>query len=326
MLESYLNNLNWVDLGILFVFLFYLLEGVAVGFVGGLFNFGGFLFSFAIALKLYAIFGNLLVQNFSLPHGIANALGFFIAAFIFEFVFNFLSRGFFRKIPKAIFSNPLNSFLGILPGLSSAVVLVAFFLTLILSLPLSPVLKSAVVGSKIGGFLTTKTSGFERLLNQVFGKMASETINFITIKPDDTQIIDLRFQTKNLTADSTSEQKMFELVNNEREKQGISLLVFDNRLRDLARQHGRDMFERGYFSHYTPEGLNPFDRISQANIVFNQAAENLAFAPSLALAHDGLMKSSGHQANILSPDFKKVGIGVVDGGIYGKMFVQEFAD
>jgi len=44
------------------------------------------------------------------------------------------------------------------------------------------------------------------------------------------------------------------------------------------------------------------------------------------LAMQGLMNSPGHRANILSPSFHKVGIGVLDAGIYGEMFVQEFTD
>jgi uncharacterized protein YkwD len=38
------------------------------------------------------------------------------------------------------------------------------------------------------------------------------------------------------------------------------------------------------------------------------------------------MNSPGHKANILSISFGKVGIGVIDGGIYGEMFCQEFTN
>ncbi len=86
------------------------------------------------------------------------------------------------------------------------------------------------------------------------------------------------------------------------------------------------MLARGYFSHYTPEGLSPFDRMAKANIAFIAAGENLAFAPNVTLAMQGLMQSPGHRANILSKDFGRVGIGVLDAGIYGEMFVQEFKD
>jgi len=46
----------------------------------------------------------------------------------------------------------------------------------------------------------------------------------------------------------------------------------------------------------------------------------------LSTAHNGLMNSEGHRANILEPEFRKIGIGVIDNGVYGKMFVQVFTD
>ena len=44
------------------------------------------------------------------------------------------------------------------------------------------------------------------------------------------------------------------------------------------------------------------------------------------LAHKGLMDSEGHRANILSPDFNKIGIGIMDGGVYGLMVTQVFSN
>jgi uncharacterized protein YkwD len=38
------------------------------------------------------------------------------------------------------------------------------------------------------------------------------------------------------------------------------------------------------------------------------------------------MNSPGHRANILGADYGKVGIGIIDGGVYGRMFVQEFSN
>jgi uncharacterized protein YkwD len=86
------------------------------------------------------------------------------------------------------------------------------------------------------------------------------------------------------------------------------------------------MFTRGYFSHYTPGGVSPFDRMADAGVTYVYAGENLALAPSTDLAMQGLMNSPGHRANILNPNFNKIGIGVIDGGIYGKMYSQEFTN
>jgi uncharacterized protein YkwD len=119
---------------------------------------------------------------------------------------------------------------------------------------------------------------------------------------------------------------MLVLVNQERAKAGLKPLVMDPELTQVARQHSADMFARGYFSHYTPEGLSPFDRMHKAGVNFRTAGENLALAPTLTIAHNGLMNSPGHRANILRPQFGRVGIGIMDGGARGLMISQEFRD
>jgi uncharacterized protein YkwD len=84
------------------------------------------------------------------------------------------------------------------------------------------------------------------------------------------------------------------------------------------------MFERGYFSHNTPEGKDPFHRMREAKVMFRTAGENLALSPTVQIAHTGLMNSPGHRANILSPAFGRVGIGIMNGGRRGLMVSQEF--
>jgi uncharacterized protein YkwD len=136
----------------------------------------------------------------------------------------------------------------------------------------------------------------------------------------------LRFKTKTVSLDKESEKQMFALINKERRSRGIYELVFSEELAEVGRRHCKDMFAKGYFSHYSPEGASPFDRMQHINLNFNYAGENLALAPNVNLAMKGLMQSIGHRDNILSGNFKKVGIGVIDGGIYGEMFCQEFSD
>lgn len=321
---------NWVDLLIIVVLLFYAIEGYGMGFVRGVSDLLGFILSFTIALTFYSQTADLLIKQFSLSRGIANAAGFFLTAFVAEIVLVFLLSFALHKllevVPSKIFSHKLNRLLGMVPGVATALVLTTFFLSLIMTLPLSPYLKSSVSHSWLGSYLAVQSLGFEKTINQIFGKTVSDALNFLTIQPRSEERVNLNFQAQNLTPDPVSEQKMLALVNKERGERGLKPLIFDTRLRDLARRHARDMFKLGYFSHYTPEGLSPFDRMAQADITFNVAGENLALAPNVELAHRGLMESKGHRENILSADFGRVGIGVIDGGIYGKMFVQEFTD
>jgi uncharacterized protein YkwD len=64
----------------------------------------------------------------------------------------------------------------------------------------------------------------------------------------------------------------------------------------------------------------------EAHVRYLTAGENLALAPTLQVAHSGLMNSPGHRANILHPQFGRLGIGILDGGIRGLMVSQEFRD
>ena len=119
---------------------------------------------------------------------------------------------------------------------------------------------------------------------------------------------------------------MLELINQARRQAGLPILTADPALRAVARQHGEEMFRQGYFSHYSPATGSPADRVRAAGIGFGVMGENLAYAPSLDIAHQGLMESPGHRANILSPSFHRLGIGVIRSDFRGKMYVQEFRD
>ena len=117
---------------------------------------------------------------------------------------------------------------------------------------------------------------------------------------------------------------MINLVNTERANNGLAPLTVNMKLTEMARVKAQDMIDNNYFSHTSPTYGSPFDMMNQFGISYQTAGENLAGNSSVTAAHTALMNSSGHRANILNSNFKEVGIGIVDGGPYGKMFVQEF--
>jgi uncharacterized protein YkwD len=84
------------------------------------------------------------------------------------------------------------------------------------------------------------------------------------------------------------------------------------------------MLKRAYFSHYSPEGKNTYDRLKIEGIEYRLAGENLALAENTMQAHDGLMSSPVHKANILNKTFTHIGIGVMDAGHHGLMITQMF--
>ena len=325
-------NLNWVDLVIIIALTFYAIEGYAVGFIASLLDLLSFILAFIIGLKAYLPIGKLLQNVFSISVGFSNAIGFLVAASLSEIIMGFVSRRilyvkYFSRIDfTGLVLRSLDKISGAFLGILSGLILFSFILTVIIALPISVFLKQSVMSSKIGNFLVSKTAGFEKELNNVFGGAVNDTLNFLTIEPKSNETVNLKFTTQNLKPDEQSEVQMLVLVNRERASRGLKPVKPDIKLRNVAREHCSDMFKRGYFSHYTPEGLSPFDRMAQADINFTYAGENLALAPNVGMAMQGFMKSPGHRANILSSNFGTLGVGAIDGGIYGQMYCQEFTD
>ncbi|MBI2405449.1 CvpA family protein [Candidatus Microgenomates bacterium] len=318
---------NWIDLIILIILAFYVLEGYERGVWILLADLASFIGALAAALRFYPTGSKFFIDNFSLPHSFANALGFLVIAVLSEVIFSTLIvRWVLPKLPRALWETRLQKFLGIIPSFINGLILIAFFLTLFIALPLRPPIKTAINNSKIGGYLVSQTVRLERQLADIFGGALKDTLTYFTIEPQSHESVPLNFEPEELTVDEAAETQMFALVNKERRERGIPELVWDQKIVIVARAHSRDMWERRYFSHVDPDGKSPGDRLEQGGVNFTYAGENLALAPTTQLAHQGLMNSEGHRRNILDPSFRRVGIGVIDGGVYGKMFTQNFAD
>lgn len=110
-----------------------------------------------------------------------------------------------------------------------------------------------------------------------------------------------------------TERQAFASTNEIRERNGVSLLTWDNELTRMARAHSEKMARLGFFGHETPEGLRLRDRARAAGIRFQVIGENIAYNQGVEepgkFAVQRWMLSSVHRANILSREFRSVGIG-----------------
>jgi len=98
-------------------------------------------------------------------------------------------------------------------------------------------------------------------------------------------------------------------VNAERQKNNLPPVACDAALSAIAEDYAVDMSRRNYFSHTSPEGKQPSDRVAGAGITSRCVAENIGFGdddPATLVRR--WMGSPGHRRNILG-DFTKVGIG-----------------
>jgi uncharacterized YkwD family protein len=121
------------------------------------------------------------------------------------------------------------------------------------------------------------------------------------------------------------ENEMFRLVNDERIKAGLKPFTLATDLTRVARMKSQDMVDNGYFSHQSPTYGSPFEMMKNNGIEYRAAGENIAKNGSVLKAHQALMNSEGHRANILNPNFTHIGIGIVkDNGQAGIVITQIF--
>ena len=173
----------------------------------------------------------------------------------------------------------------------------------------------------------------------------STPIPTATLTPTSTPEIDVR-QLEELTQ---------ELINAQRVMHGFNPLEHTEAIRLIARGHSEDMAARDYFSHDSPEGLDPTDRAQRAGydcyknfgsyftfglaenihqgwlfegyrtVNGKTAPYNLYTPEEIARnAVDGWMNSPGHRQHILDSSYDRAGMGIAiadDGKVF---FTQNF--
>jgi uncharacterized protein YkwD len=111
-----------------------------------------------------------------------------------------------------------------------------------------------------------------------------------------------------------------ELVNRDRQVNGLPPLVEDPLLSQVAQRHAEDMLARQFYDHVNPDGQDPSDRFIAAggqvgageNIM--QQKGTIPMALSLGLVEEyqqGWMDSPGHRENLLTPHYTTFGYGIV---------------
>ena len=324
------TEINIVDLVALLIVLLSLISGIRNGFISGFLDLFGLFVGIYLAFKGYGPIGDRIIDIFPLPRGIANLAAFtgifILCQILFSLAFGFVSRGIRPLLRLFLPLRLINAAAGILPGAIKGIIGVTLLMLPFGLFPIIPGAKDQIEKSYFGSRVISVASDVAPRLESVLGQTADETLAFFS-RSQPGKPLNLDFPSaSSLSVDASSESRMLEMVNSERAKAGLSPLVLDEKLRAAARDHSQEMFELSYFAHESPVNGTPADRIRAAGAKFMMAAENLAYAPNVEMAHSGLMNSPGHRQNILTPGFRRIGIGVIDGGIKGKMFTQNFTD
>ena len=124
------------------------------------------------------------------------------------------------------------------------------------------------------------------------------------------------------TSSSQYAQKVVDLVNAERAKEGLSPVSVNTKLENAAQTRAQEIVTS--FSHTRPNGSSFGTAIKAAGVSYNACGENIAYGQkSPEAVMNAWMNSSGHRANIMNPNFKYIGVGYYQtNGV--NYWVQEF--
>lgn len=118
--------------------------------------------------------------------------------------------------------------------------------------------------------------------------------------------------------DITSE-KLYQLTNEKRIQNNLPQLIYSEKLSRAAEQKAQDMFDKNYWSHFSPAGESPWRFLESQDYKYEFAGENLAknflFSGNVV---DAWMASPSHKENILRNEFTEVGFARVDGLLNGQ--------
>lgn len=316
--------MNWIDLVLLLVVLLSVFTGWQKGFILGVIDLVSWVGSLLAGFFLYGYVANW-IDRYITSLGVWSApVAFILTIILARILFSLLFSPFLRNTNEVTHESGVNKALGIIPGAVNGLINATIVAAVFLIVPLWEGVSQEAQESKFANRLAMNVEWVDDHLSPVFDEAVKRSINRMTVHPDSKETVKLNFKVENPRIRPDLEARMLQLVNNERIKRGLKPLQPDPELTAVARAHSKDMFAKGYFSHIDLEGKSPSDRIKEAHVRFLTAGENLAYAHTLSIAHTGLMNSPGHRANILSKDYGRLGIGIMDGGIYGLMVTQNF--
>lgn len=129
------------------------------------------------------------------------------------------------------------------------------------------------------------------------------------------------------TGATSDARRLLELVNLEREADGLQTLEYSDQLAEAARRHATDMASHNYFAHELSDGEQFWQNVFDCGYPVSVVGENLAAGVSTpAEAFECLFSSPGHRANIMNSTFTQTGVGDAENGAtaYRYYWAQEF--
>lgn len=139
------------------------------------------------------------------------------------------------------------------------------------------------------------------------------------------RISETETKTNNSAAFYSLERFAFDLINQKRTANGLSELLWNEDVAEIARLHSRNMAENNYFNHkglvdgFTVDGRANSLGVRNWMAIGENIAFNRGFSKPAEHAVESWMRSNGHRTNILNNRWNQTGIGIAtddNGGYY----------
>jgi uncharacterized protein YkwD len=122
---------------------------------------------------------------------------------------------------------------------------------------------------------------------------------------------------------TAAEKAVLAAINRTRASYGLTTLAPSNALRELSLEHCRDMVNRHYFNHITPDGLAPYQRVRAANVAFSACGETSHYPdvrPMSAIAD--WLRHPGGKSQLLDARFTLAGVGIAYAPVEKRYYVN----
>lgn len=107
------------------------------------------------------------------------------------------------------------------------------------------------------------------------------------------------------------EQENFDCVNAFRLAHNLHPLTWNELAAQTGRDHSQDMANRQFFSHISPEGLEPWHRFENRGGSYRMLGENIYAGHFQGIdTYHGWINSPDHRKAILNPGFTSLGVGI----------------
>lgn len=319
--------MNAIDLQLLIPIALGALYGLRRGFIVGSLDLLGLVISLSAAFAGFGLIADWVRPNVDWPPWVINLAGFGAMLIGVQLIFGlffvpqaFRARRLLTRVPGVKLADTVG---GMAPGAVKGLILTAMIVLALGVWPIVPPARTELGKSGIGRFILPIAGFAEPVAAELVGKLELPLPAAITGGPNDSFSIPVATR---IESDTVSEGEMLLLLNAERTRFGLQPLTIDTGLSAVARKYSEEQFLSGVLSHKSTLSGTLADRLKAGNVTYGAAGENLAYAPTAQTAHAGLMSSEGHRANILSPKFNRVGIGIAYSPGFGRVFTQDFAD